>query len=170
MNQLNRRQFLKVSAVPGMALALGATKTTPGIQQFEKKTAMLNRPNVLWICTDQQRYDTIRVLGNPYIRTPNIDKLVATGAAFTHAHCQSPICTPSRSSFLTGMYPSTIHACINGSARWGEAAPLITKILADTGRGDLNAFKDALVKQYETDFMVSGKKTLSIRVDRRADQ
>lgn len=133
MNQFNRRQFLQISVAPSIASALGSIKRARGALQHGKKAATNNRPNILWICTDQQRYDTIRALGNPYIRTPNIDKLVATGTAFMYAHCQSPICTPSRSSFLTGMYPSTIHACINGSARWGEAAPLITKILADVG-------------------------------------
>ena len=66
---------------------------------------LLKTPNILWICTDQQRYDTIGALGNPYVSTPNIDSLVAEGVAFTHAYCQSPICTPSRASFLTGMYP-----------------------------------------------------------------
>ena len=90
-------------------------------------------PNILWICTDQQRYDTIRALGNPYIRTPNLDRLVAEGVAFTHAFCQTPICTASRSSFLTGMYPSTVHGCQNGNDHWSEAAPLVTKLLADAG-------------------------------------
>ena len=66
------------------------------------------RPNILWICTDQQRYDTIGALGNEHIRTPNIDRLVSEGTAFTHSFCQSPICTPSRASFLTGMYPSSV--------------------------------------------------------------
>ena len=70
-------------------------------------------PNILWLCTDQQRYDTISALGNPHIQTPNIDNLVDTGVAFTHAHCQSPICTPSRASFLTRIYPSPVHGCIN---------------------------------------------------------
>ena len=69
-----------------------------------------NTPNILWVCTDQQRYDTIGALGNPFVSTPNIDSLVADGVAFTHAYCQSPICTPSRASFLTGMYPSATHA------------------------------------------------------------
>ncbi len=37
----------------------------------------IEKPNILWICTDQQRYDTIGALGNPYVSTPNIDSLVA---------------------------------------------------------------------------------------------
>ena len=60
-------------------------------------------PNILWICTDQQRYDTINALDNSQLNTPNIDKLVATVVAFERAYCQSPMCTPSRASFLTGM-------------------------------------------------------------------
>ena len=90
-------------------------------------------PNVLWICTDQQRWDTIAALGNRHINTPNIDRLVAEGTACTNAYCQSPICTPSRASFLTGCYPSTVHGCSNGNEHWAEAAPLVTKLLADAG-------------------------------------
>ena len=66
----------------------------------------MSRPNILWYCTDQQRWDTIHCLGNPEINTPNIDRLVATGTAFERTYCQAPICTPSRASFLTGRYPS----------------------------------------------------------------
>ena len=88
---------------------------------------------ILWICTDQQRGDTIHALGNDHIRTPNLDRLCAEGAAFTRAYCQAPICTPSRASFLTGMYPSTVHACMNGNDHWADAAPLITRTLADVG-------------------------------------
>ena len=90
-------------------------------------------PNILWICTDQQRHDTIAALGNPHIRTPNIDRLVRAGAAFDHAFCQSPVCTPSRASFLTGRYPSTVHGTCNGNTVWGEGAPLISKLLSDAG-------------------------------------
>jgi arylsulfatase A-like enzyme len=133
MNKLNRRQLLQASAAPGIAIALSQAKNILGAQPSGKKVARKQRPNILWICTDQQRYDTIHALGNKYIRTPNLDRLVATGTAFEHAYCQTPICTPSRGSFLTGMYPSTIHACINGSDHWDEAAPLVTKMLADIG-------------------------------------
>ena len=91
------------------------------------------QPNILWICTDQQRWDTIHTLGNAHIRTPNIDRLVREGVAFTHTYCQSPICTPSRASFLTGRYASTVHGCMNGNDVWDEAAPLVTKLLNDGG-------------------------------------
>ena len=91
------------------------------------------RPNILWICTDQQRFDTIHALNNEYIRTPNLDQLIHEGVTFTNAYTQSPICTPSRSSFLTGCYPSTLHANRNGSAYFQEEAKLITRTLANNG-------------------------------------
>ena len=90
-------------------------------------------PNILWICTDQQRYDTIGALGNPHVSTPNIDRLVQDGVAFTHAFCQSPICTPSRASFLTGMYPSTVHVNGNGNEHFPDNPPLVTRMLAEAG-------------------------------------
>ena len=93
------------------------------------------RPNILWYCTDQQRFDTIGALGNPYVRTPNLDRFVSAGTAFTHTYCQSPICTPSRASFLTGMYPSRVHNPRNGNG-WVHrevAANLVTRQLADAG-------------------------------------
>lgn len=96
---------------------------------------MTKAPNILWITTDQQRYDTIGALGNPHVNTPNLDRLCAEGVAFTRAHCQCPICTPSRASFLTGLYPSTVHVNINGNAHFPEndRVKLITRRLADAG-------------------------------------
>ena len=89
--------------------------------------------NILWICTDQQRYDTIGALGNSHVSTPNINQLVQQGVAFTHTYCQSPICTPSRTSFLTGMYPSTVHVNGNGNAFFPKTPPLVTRILSEAG-------------------------------------
>lgn len=94
---------------------------------------MARRPNILWYCTDQQRYDTIRALGNPHITTPTLDALVADGVAFENAYCQSPICTPSRASFLTGRYPATTHVHRNGNAAFPASETLVTKRLADAG-------------------------------------
>ena len=96
---------------------------------------MSARPNILWYCTDQQRFDTIAALGNPYINTPNLDHFVSQSAAFTHAYCQSPICTPSRASFLTGMYPSAVGVNGNGFQTFPRHYEdrLISKVLHDAG-------------------------------------
>ncbi len=91
-----------------------------------------DRPNVLWICTDQQRYDTIHALGNGRIHTPSVDRLVQNGVALTGAFAQSPVCTPSRASFLTGRYPRTTRCRQNGQAIPADER-LITRILADAG-------------------------------------
>jgi arylsulfatase A-like enzyme len=90
-------------------------------------------PNILLYCTDQQRFDTIRALDNPHVATPTIDRLVAEGVAFTHAYCQSPICTPSRSSFMTGMYPARVHNTRNGNESFPPYPPVITRLIADAG-------------------------------------
>ncbi|MDF2963227.1 MAG: sulfatase, partial [Paenibacillus sp.] len=74
----------------------------------------LRQPNILWICTDQQRTDTLGCYGNPYVHTPHIDKLASMGVVFERAYCQSPVCTPSRASFLTGRYPRTTRCRQNG--------------------------------------------------------
>src|SRR5437764_6010986 len=76
----------------------------------------VRRPNILWICTDQQRYDTLGCTGNPFVRTPHIDRLAAEGLLFEQAYCQSPLCTPSRASFLTGRYPRTTRCRQNGQS------------------------------------------------------
>ncbi|MDG2389695.1 MAG: sulfatase-like hydrolase/transferase [Planctomycetaceae bacterium] len=94
---------------------------------------MNKRPNILWYCTDQQRFDTIGALGNPHVRTPTIDRLVHEGTAFTHTYCQSPICTPSRSSFMTGMYPSRLHNTRNGNDTFPLFPPVITNLIAENG-------------------------------------
>jgi arylsulfatase A-like enzyme len=64
----------------------------------------LQRPNILFIMTDQQRWDCVAANGNKLIKTPNMDRLAARGANFTHAFVASPVCVPSRISFFTGRY------------------------------------------------------------------
>ena len=59
-------------------------------------------PNVLFILSDDQRFDTIGALGNPHIHTPNLDALAHGGFAFDRHFCTTPICTPARAEILTG--------------------------------------------------------------------
>ncbi|MEO1270868.1 MAG: sulfatase-like hydrolase/transferase, partial [Myxococcota bacterium] len=73
-------------------------------------------PNILWICTDQQRFDSLSCAGHPWIKTPRLDRLAEQGVRLTHAVCQSPVCTPSRASFMTGRYPRTTRCRQNGQA------------------------------------------------------
>ena len=93
----------------------------------------MTRPNILWYCTDQQRFDTIGALGNRHVQTPVLDNLVKNGVAFTNAYCQSPICTPSRASIMTGLYPSRARNTRNGNDTFPDDVPLISKLIADSG-------------------------------------
>ncbi len=72
------------------------------------------KPNILLIFTDQQRADTIHALGNPVIKTPNLDKLVKSGVSFTNAYSPSPVCVPARCSMHYGQYPSNTGCYDNG--------------------------------------------------------
>lgn len=65
------------------------------------------QPNIILIITDQQRFDTIRALGFPYMDTPNLDRLVGEGTTFTNCFISAPSCAPSRASLFTGYYPHT---------------------------------------------------------------
>ena len=63
------------------------------------------RNNILLIFTDQQRFDTIAAAGNPYIRTPSLDRLTREGTRFSSAYTPSPVCVPARCSMHYGQYP-----------------------------------------------------------------
>ena len=90
---------------------------------------MNDRPNILWITTDQQRFDTIGTHGNPAINTPNLDRLAAGGMSFMQTYTQAPICTPSRASFMTGRYPASHHVHRNGNDHWPAAERILPAIL-----------------------------------------
>ena len=90
------------------------------------------RPNILWICTDQQRFDTLSCMGNGFVNTPHLDHLAETGVLFNHFYTQSPICGPSRGSFLTGRYPRTTRKRQNGQSIPVDEV-LVTRLLADAG-------------------------------------
>ena len=73
------------------------------------------KPNILHIFTDQQRFDTIAALGNPVIKTPNIDRLVKSGVSFTNAFTPSPVCVAARCSMIYSQYPTRTDCWDNGT-------------------------------------------------------
>jgi len=69
-----------------------------------QKTILNKHPNIVFIMTDQQRYDSLGCNGNPDAITPNIDKLAQDGVRFSSSYVTQPVCSPCRSSMLTGLY------------------------------------------------------------------
>ena len=77
------------------------------------------RPNILFIHSDQHRYDCVGVNGHDLLRTPNLDRMADEGMNFSHAFTPIPLCTPARISLLTGQWP-TQHLAV---ANWHSEAP-----------------------------------------------
>lgn len=90
----------------------------------------MQRPNILFILTDQQRHDTIASLGAPWMRTPHLDQLVARGTAFTHAYCAGATCVPSRAALFTGMFAH--NTGVYSFQNWGHQRTFVDD-LADNG-------------------------------------
>lgn len=74
------------------------------------------RQNVILLHADQQRYDSLGCNGNPLARTPHLDRLGAEGTVFSRHFVANPICSPSRASLLTGLYPPGHNVWCNGVA------------------------------------------------------
>jgi arylsulfatase A-like enzyme len=94
---IHRRQFLGALAAPAFTATSAA------------------RPNIVFIYTDDQRWDALSCAGHPFLKTPNIDRLAREGALFRNAFVTTPLCSPSRASFLTGQYVHTHKVTGNGN-------------------------------------------------------
>ena len=90
---------------------------------------MPDRPNLLFIFTDQQRYDTLACYGNDWIETPNLNKLADRSFVFERAYVTQPICTPARSSIMTGLYPHT-NGCIELNVPLRQETPTIAEMVS----------------------------------------
>ena len=116
-NILTRRQFLKVagaaaaaSVAPGAVRCLAGPKRPDGI-------------NVLFLMTDEQHHRSLSLTGNPYIQTPNMDRIGREGARLEYATCVTPYCSPSRASILTGVYPHRHGILVNVDPRRSPDQP-----------------------------------------------
>ncbi len=87
---------------------------------------------ILFVTTDQQRYDTLGCNGGALARTPVVDRLAAAGIRYERAHPQSTVCMPSRSTMLTGQHPSTHGVWMNGIPLPTDA-PSVAATLRDAG-------------------------------------
>ena len=91
-----------------IALLLSLLSLPAGLMAAAKSdTNTVQRPNVVFILTDDMRWDAMSVAGHPYLKTPNIDRLAAEGVRFKNAFCTTSLCSPSRASLLSGVYAHT---------------------------------------------------------------
>lgn len=70
-----------------------------------KKAEEPIKPNIIMVMCDQMRFDRIGAMGDVIVKTPNIDALSREGLLFKNAYCPSPVCSPSRASVKTGLFP-----------------------------------------------------------------
>ena len=97
--QKTRREFLKALGIAGLAALasrLEARADTPAAP----------KPNIIFILTDDQGWGDAKRFGHPYLKTPNIDRLADSGTWFKQFYVANPVCSPSRTAFMTGHYPA----------------------------------------------------------------
>ena len=112
---MNRRDFLRLSAIGAAALSISQSAYSAGSVQ--------NKPNVLFMAIDDLN-DWVGCLGgHPDVKTPNLDRLAGRGVLFTNTHCSAPACNPSRASLMTGILPST-SGVYHNSNPWRQSPAL----------------------------------------------
>jgi arylsulfatase A-like enzyme len=123
---VSRRNFIQSASTLG-AVAL-AQQAFP---QIARRNGRSDKPNVVFIWTDQQRFDTLAAYGNHKIHAPNLNRLASESAVFERSYVTQPICTPSRSSIMTGLWP-TQTGCIDNNIPLSEDIPAQPKLLDDS--------------------------------------
>ena len=116
---MNRRQFLQTAALAAAAAPFVACRRA-------------RRPNVVFILSDDLRWDCMSVAGHPFLKTPHIDRLATEGIRFSNAFCTSSLCSPSRASFLSGLYAHS-HRVINNFTELPADIPSYPQRLHDAG-------------------------------------
>ncbi len=97
-----------------------------------RSAAQPARPNIVFVLVDDMRWDEILAAGHPFIETPQIDRLAREGARFLNAFATTPLCSPSRASFLTGQYAHT-NGIIDNTARSSHQLPTFPRTLQQAG-------------------------------------
>lgn len=128
MSNIKSVFFLSSAACYLLALVLSST----ALQGNEAVAD--ERPNIVFILTDDQRYDEIAAIGNfPWLKTPNLDLLVNNGVTFENAFTTTSLCGPSRASFLTGVYATTHGVIVNEHVDYDKSLPTFPVLLQEAG-------------------------------------
>jgi N-acetylglucosamine-6-sulfatase len=116
----------------GLVVAIAAALFSPSTAMAADSPAP--RPNVVMILIDDLRWDELGCAGHPYVKTPAVDRLANEGWFFENAFTVAPLCSPSRASFLTGLYPRR-HGIVDNVDRSPLSHQLVTwpRLLHDAG-------------------------------------
>ena len=96
-----RREFMRMAGSGAMSLVALSGRKGSAVEAVARR----RRPNILFLMTDQHRWDCLGCVGNRVIKTPNLDRLAREGALFPNAYSSTPTCTPARAALLTGLSP-----------------------------------------------------------------
>ena len=100
--RINRRDFLRNSCASALGLVLSQRAAESALRS---QTTPARPPNFLFILTDQQRWDAVGASGNKHVDTPNLDRLSREGIRFHNCYTVQAVCSPSRASIISGLYP-----------------------------------------------------------------
>src|SRR5215210_7794081 len=125
---VSRREFCAAAAGLGVAASCQKQEKAAGPRPAAKG------PNVLLIVADDLN-NALGCFGNSVVQSPNIDRLAKPGVRFERAHCQYPVCNPSRTSMLSGLRPERTGVMTNGThvVADGKDAPLLPRFLRNQG-------------------------------------
>jgi arylsulfatase A-like enzyme len=139
---ISRRRFLKqqglfaagvgASALVGCATTHQTTEQQPSPQPAKAA----RRPNVIFILTDDQRWDNLSCEGHPFLKTPNMDRIASEGVRFTNSFVVNSLCSPSRAAFLSGLYSHQHGVLVNSDlrvTRFIEKVPTFPEMLHNSG-------------------------------------
>ncbi len=118
------RRNTNVGTCLAAACALLLMATVPGSAQ--------ERPNIVFILIDDQRFDAASALGHPFLETPHLDRLIERGVLFENAFVTTSLCSPSRASILTGQYAHR-HGVLDNRTRLDPRTPTFPRELQGAG-------------------------------------
>ena len=108
-NNISRREFLRRSICTGTVLSIAISSHTMGKQNPGPE----DKPNIVFVLTDQWRAQATGYAGDPNVKTPNLDALASKSINFENAVSVCPVCTPYRASLMTGRYPLSTGMFLN---------------------------------------------------------
>jgi len=122
---ITRRDALKVMGGAALSLLFG-------YDHSKKLIAQTKKPNVIFVLTDDHRWDAMSCMGHPFLKTPNLDRIANEGILFENAFVTTSLCSPSRASFLSGQYAHT-HGVIHNYTPWNESNTTFLELIKKAG-------------------------------------